>query len=79
MTTVIAESELGIVCDNDKCTTPAHYVITVKLGDRKVVLYCSQCTALLLQGATKTLERNGIQLHEYVETEHLLTGACVDA
>lgn len=73
---VIAESDLGIGCDVKACTTQAHYIVNVK-GSWSG-LYCATHTAILLQW-TATLLDSGDLLHEFIETEHLLTGEAINA
>lgn len=82
MRRVIGDSELGVVCDNARCTGQATYVIVVHFNSEVVRLYCTDCKHRLVKGALKILRRNGIdadKLDEYVTTELLMTGATVNA
>jgi hypothetical protein len=54
---VISETDLGVVC----CTRPAFYIVTAMHR-----LYCSQCTAELLQ---QGVER---QRHRCMSTSRLI-------
>lgn len=76
---VISDHELGTVCDSPSCTRQAIYVVTVNFPTRRYVrLYCPKCTAEFLQGAVKVLRGNE-SLHDYVQTEHLVKGASINA
>lgn len=76
---VISEADLGIVCEAGKCTGTATYIVTVHAQETLHRLYCSECTALLVDGASKVLrDRDAGPLHEHVETEYLLTGVSIN-
>jgi hypothetical protein len=78
--TVISEADLGIVCESGKCTGTATYIVTVRTHETLHRLYCSECTAILVDGAAKLLRDNDAgPLHEHVETEYLLTGVSINA
>ena len=76
---IIAERDLGIVCDSSKCTRQAWYICTIRTAELPYArLYCPQHTAELLQGAAKMLPANE-SLSAYIETEHLFQGAEINA
>lgn len=78
---VISESEIGIPCDSGRCTNDAEYMVTLRLDQPLVRLYCKQCTGYLVNGAAKVLAANNSDesLHDYIETELLKTGRTINA
>lgn len=79
---VIREADLGIACDNGKCTRAAFYIVTVHDPNQPShKLYCPQCTAKTLQRVVALLRIFGDEreLHECIETDHLLTGEAINS
>lgn len=77
---VIAESDLGIVCENGKCTGTATYIIKVTFPDAlEIRLYCAQCTRRFTEGSAKILTPKNIPIHDVLEVETLLTGVAINA
>lgn len=74
---VLHERDLEICCDSGECDKPARYVIILKLRIRTTRLYCSRHTAELLQRAAQVL-RDDEDLHQYIDTEHLMRGASIN-
>lgn len=73
---IITDRDLDVVCDSGKCTAPAVYACNIHSQELVVRLYCPRHTAELLQGMVELVKDN---LHQYVEVEHIVTGAALNA